>query len=112
MVSAESCSSGSKIGLQTENRECVSADPSHPGSLCQDDWLHWMSGVPQGSILGPVLFLIFINDLDSGIIANWILKFADDTKVFGKVNQSVDSTAMQDDLNKLYNSTQHAILEW
>ena len=71
----------------------------------QSSWQSVLSGVPQGSILGPVLFLIFINDLDSGI-ANWILKFADDTKVFGKVNQSVDSTAMQDDLNKLYNWSQ------
>ena len=59
-----------------------------------------MSGVPQGSVLGQILFLIFINDLDSGVMS-WILKFADDTKIYRKIGTSEDRQILQQDLDRL-----------
>ncbi len=58
------------------------------------------SGVPQGSVLGPVLFLIFINDIDKSVV-NRILKFADDTKVYGKVVSGEARKLLQDDIDRL-----------
>ena len=48
------------------------------------NWKAVLSGVPQGSVLGPILFLIYINDLDDDITSK-VLKFADDTKCLGKL---------------------------
>ena len=56
--------------------------------------------VPQGSVLGPILFLIYINDLEDNISSK-VLKFADDTKVFRKVTNVTDKQSLQDDLDKL-----------
>ena len=63
-------------------------------------WKSVLSGVPQGSVLGPIVFLIYINDLDDDITSK-VLKFADDTKVFRKIKSDADRQHLQDDLNKL-----------
>ena len=64
------------------------------------NWKSVLSGVPQGSVLGPILLLIYINDLEDDISSK-VLKFSDDTKVFRKVTNDTDKQSLQDDLDKL-----------
>ena len=59
-----------------------------------------LSGVPQGSVLGPTLFLIFVNDIDT-TISSHIQKFADDCKVYLSVPSEVEIATLQQDISNL-----------
>ena len=76
-------------------------------------WKAVLSGVHQGSVLGPILVLVYINDLEEGVTGK-ILKFADDTKLFRKIKEIGDKQKIQDDIDKLVrwseNGRCHSIL--
>ena len=63
-------------------------------------WSQVKSGTPQDSVLGPILLVIFINDMP-GIVEGFYQLFADDAKVFRSVCSSEDNRKLQCDLDKL-----------
>ena len=63
-------------------------------------WLNVKSGVPQGSVLDPVLFLMYVTDIDDGITCK-TSKFADETKIDNKVSTIFDRKVLQSDLDRL-----------
>lgn len=66
----------------------------------KSDYVGVLSGVPQGSVLGPLLFLVYINDINNGIQSN-IRPFADDCIIYKAINDSNDVNFLQADLDNI-----------
>lgn len=64
----------------------------------KSEYLTVSSGIPQGSVIGPLLFLLYINDLPD-TISSTIYMYADDTKVYREIKSSDDNKLLQNDLN-------------
>jgi len=74
------------------------------------DWVEVTSGVPQGSVLGPLLFVIFINDMPA-VVSHLVKLFADDSKLIATVRGGCDLSALQHDLDALteWSNTWHML---
>ena len=72
----------------------VNNQQSEPGEV--------KSGIPQGSVLGPLLFIFYINDLPESVLSNLFL-FADNIKVARSIRNLVDALQLQEDIKSLEN---------
>ena len=78
----------------TDRRQRVVVDGEVSG------WKSVLRGVPQGSVLGPILCLVYIDDLEEWVTGN-ILKCADGTTLFRKTKEIGDKQQLQDDIDKI-----------
>ena len=76
--------------------QCVNVDGA------RSSWRDVLSGIPQGSVIGPILFVIFINDMPSHVKYNLCKLFADDCKLYGEV-KAENENKVQLDLNNFEN---------
>ena len=74
--------------------------------------LNVTSGVPQGSVLGPTLFIYFINDLPTTCLNTKMKIFADDTKVYNEINGDKDVEQLQNAIDSMYEWTQKWLLNF
>ena len=67
----------------------------------KSEWTSVISRIPQGSIIGPLTFLLFVNDLPSTTKSD-VMLFADDTKLWRLIRDDTDVLALQNDINRIY----------
>ena len=77
----------------------------------KSEWARVLSGVPQGSVLGPLLFILYVNDIPDLVHCN-IKMFADDTKLFTPVRSQEDQEHLQCDIATLEDWTKDWLLEF
>ena len=73
---------------------------------CFSEWLPVRSGVPQGSVLGPLLFLLYIDEIHHIISNSTVKLFADDIALYKQIVSTHDETLLQEDLTKVYQWSQ------
>ena len=78
---------------------------------CRSQQAEVKSGVPQGSVLGPLLFLVLIGDIDKDVAAAFLSSFADDTRVGSRISSVQDALALQADLKSVYDWTHENNME-
>ena len=66
------------------------------------DWLPVLSGVPQGFVLGPLLFLLYVDDIYRCVAHSSVQMFADDIALYREIISPSNRDLLQDDLNQVY----------
>ena len=71
-----------------------------PGGVSSDGSV--LDGVPQSTVLGPLLFLTLLSDISSEISHSSVVYFADDTRVYRQINEISHGSLLQNDLDNMY----------
>ena len=75
-------------------------------AISQNGFLFVQVSVPQGSVLGPLLFLLYIDEIHHVISNSTVKLFADDIALYKQIISTHDETLLQEDLTKVYQWSQ------